>query len=55
MSNTPDLQNLLVDTYVAFAHAAQECPVGPLVNATDALADALTQYGIVPESIDITE
>jgi hypothetical protein len=47
-----DLGAALRGVYRLFRQEADACPVGPLVNAADCLAEAMRQYGHDPDETD---
>ena len=43
-----ELKLKLAETYLLFQEAAEECPVGSIVSATENLAEALRSFGYLP-------
>ena len=43
----------LCRTYLSFKHVSKECPVGPIVAATENLAEALRSFGYCPDEAEI--
>ena len=47
-----DLGQALAETYLLFQEASKATPVGPIVAATENLAEAMRSFGYLPEEAE---